>query len=332
MAYRILVVDDDPDVVRNIRGWLQHEGYSVLESQSDRSMGDVASDNPVDLILLGTGSTQNSMAIDLCRQFRDCESTRNSPIILLSQDSPASLASGLAAGAGDFVMKPLRAEDLLARIRLWLQSPQEAVSRPENQKAVPSDTESQIHRQASFAQYNPNPVLELSASAGINYCNDAAIGMARSLGRENPLQILPPDTAELVENCLQTGSPRLRVEILIEARVISWSFFPVASSHTVHCYGGDITGRKRMEAERDRLIVELQKALASVKSLSGLLPICASCKKIRDDQGYWSQVERYVQDHSQATFTHGMCPDCAKIYFPGFRKENRPAASKQAES
>jgi AmiR/NasT family two-component response regulator len=61
---------------------------------------------------------------------------------------------------------------------------------------------------------------------------------------------------------------------------------------------------------------ELQAALAQVKALSGLLPICAGCKKIRDYQGYWSQVEVYVEEHSEATFTHGLCPDCIKRYYP----------------
>ncbi len=78
----------------------------------------------------------------------------------------------------------------------------------------------------------------------------------------------------------------------------------------------DITARKQTEAERDQLIQDLQQALTKVKSLSGLLPICAWCKKIRDDQGYWKRVESYVQEHSEATFTHGMCPDCLKKYYP----------------
>jgi PAS domain S-box-containing protein len=78
----------------------------------------------------------------------------------------------------------------------------------------------------------------------------------------------------------------------------------------------DITARKQTEAERDTLIKDLQEALANVKSLSGLLPICASCKKIRDDKGYWSQVESYIQSHSDATFTHGICPDCIKKFYP----------------
>lgn len=62
---------------------------------------------------------------------------------------------------------------------------------------------------------------------------------------------------------------------------------------------------------------ELQAALAKVKLLSGLVPICASCKKIRDDKGYWQQIETYIRSHSEAEFTHGICPDCAKIFFPG---------------
>ena len=70
-----------------------------------------------------------------------------------------------------------------------------------------------------------------------------------------------------------------------------------------------------LSAEQTTLIVKLQDALAKIKTLRGMLPICASCKKVRDDKGYWSQIEVYVRDHSEAEFTHGLCPDCAKKYF-----------------
>ena len=69
--------------------------------------------------------------------------------------------------------------------------------------------------------------------------------------------------------------------------------------------------------ERDRLIAELTKALAEVKQLSGLLPICAWCKKIRDDQGYWGQIENYLSSRSDLVFSHGVCPDCARKFQPG---------------
>ena len=69
--------------------------------------------------------------------------------------------------------------------------------------------------------------------------------------------------------------------------------------------------RKQAEKEREQLINELQEALANVKTLSGLLPICANCKKIRDDKGYWNQIEGYIQTHSEAKFSHSMCPECS---------------------
>jgi response regulator RpfG family c-di-GMP phosphodiesterase len=74
-----------------------------------------------------------------------------------------------------------------------------------------------------------------------------------------------------------------------------------------------------LKLQRDILIhrnEELQKALAKIKTLSGLLPICASCKKIRDDQGYWTQLEYYISEHSEAEFTHGCCPECMKKLYP----------------
>ena len=72
----------------------------------------------------------------------------------------------------------------------------------------------------------------------------------------------------------------------------------------------DITERKKMELENESLIRELQEALSEIKTLRGILPICSNCKKIRDDKGYWNQVEVYIRDHTHAEFTHGICPEC----------------------
>jgi PAS domain S-box-containing protein len=73
----------------------------------------------------------------------------------------------------------------------------------------------------------------------------------------------------------------------------------------------DIDVEKRASEERERLIAELQEALDRVRTLSGLLPICGSCKKIRDDAGYWQRIEAYISDHTGAQFSHGLCPQCA---------------------
>ena len=68
--------------------------------------------------------------------------------------------------------------------------------------------------------------------------------------------------------------------------------------------------------QREKLIHELQKALSEVKTLRGFLPICSYCKKIRDDKGYWNQIEEYIQDHSATEFSHGICQECAKKHYP----------------
>ncbi|MGB9439801.1 MAG: PAS domain-containing protein, partial [Desulfobacterales bacterium] len=81
-------------------------------------------------------------------------------------------------------------------------------------------------------------------------------------------------------------------------------------------YTLDITKRKQIEEERNQLIKSLQDSLAKIKTLSGMLPICASCKKIRDDKGYWNQIETYLHRHSEAEFSHGICPECAKKLYP----------------
>jgi GAF domain-containing protein len=83
-----------------------------------------------------------------------------------------------------------------------------------------------------------------------------------------------------------------------------------------------ITERKRMGQERENLIHELKEALSKVKALSGLLPICASCKKIRNDKGYWEQMEIYIRDHSEAEFSHGICPECMKKLYPEYYEKN----------
>jgi PAS domain S-box-containing protein len=78
----------------------------------------------------------------------------------------------------------------------------------------------------------------------------------------------------------------------------------------------DITKRKEIEADREKLIGKLQDALTKIKTLRGIIPICASCKKIRDDKGYWNELENYIREHSEADFSHGICPECVKELYP----------------
>lgn len=83
----------------------------------------------------------------------------------------------------------------------------------------------------------------------------------------------------------------------------------------------DITERKQMEEALEEERRRLQKALDEVTTLRGIVPICANCKKIRDDQGFWNQVEVYVRDHTEAEFSHGICPECEKTLYPELFEE-----------
>ncbi|MEW6711421.1 MAG: hypothetical protein AB1403_16470, partial [Candidatus Riflebacteria bacterium] len=84
----------------------------------------------------------------------------------------------------------------------------------------------------------------------------------------------------------------------------------------------DISESKRLESEREELISSLRHAVSEIKELRGILPICSSCKKIRNDHGYWERIESYLHQHTKAEFSHGICPDCAKTLYPEFNLEN----------
>lgn len=88
-----------------------------------------------------------------------------------------------------------------------------------------------------------------------------------------------------------------------------------------HAYLWDITERKKYEIEREKLVQDLTKAVTEIKTLSGLLPICSNCKSIRDDTGYWHDIESYIDTHSEAQFSHGLCPKCLKKLYPDYYEE-----------
>ena len=80
---------------------------------------------------------------------------------------------------------------------------------------------------------------------------------------------------------------------------------------------------REKEKEQEKTISELQEALAEIKTLKGFIPICASCKKIRDDEGYWNQLEAYISQHTDAVFSHGICPECAEGFWTDLRRQEK---------
>ena len=101
--------------------------------------------------------------------------------------------------------------------------------------------------------------------------------------------------------------------------MLPWSLSFTLFNGIIGMYYGILKAEK---LAREELIIDLQKALADVKTLSGMLPICAWCKKIRDDEGYWQKIEAYFKSHSDLDFTHGICNDCAKKQYPDLFPES----------
>jgi PAS domain S-box-containing protein len=141
-------------------------------------------------------------------------------------------------------------------------------------------------------------------------------------------ELLHPEDRPNVENAMAEfwKTPGARDSIQYRARhangswvsieVVAYNLLDHPEIQGVVINGRDISNRKRDEAVKDQLIWELQQALAGANTLTGVLPICASCKKIQSEDGNWQQIELYIRERAPVEFSHGMCPECAQLWFP----------------
>jgi hypothetical protein len=141
----------------------------------------------------------------------------------------------------------------------------------------------------------------------------------------NPLDFIAPDDRQLVQDAIKQvfveGQAGIEAHILsIHGQLTPYLLTGYKLEQNDASYlvgvGLDISDRVDAENKQAYLIAKLEETLSQVKQLSGFLPICASCKKIRDDEGYWNQIESYIKKHSDVVFSHGICPDCVKKLYP----------------
>jgi HAMP domain-containing protein len=144
--------------------------------------------------------------------------------------------------------------------------------------------------------------------------------VALLLGRQvaRPLAVLTEQIGKIAKGDFGVRTESKRKD---EIGVLARSFNGMAEElgHTttsIKTLEDEVALRKKSESEKEHLITELKEAIKQIGTLRGLLPICSYCKKIRDDKGYWNQIESYIQKHSEAEFSHGICPDCAKKHYP----------------
>jgi len=141
-------------------------------------------------------------------------------------------------------------------------------------------------------------------------------------GRQGLVDASDPRLPSMIEERQRTGkihgelNGRRRDGTLFPMEISSVVFQSPAGEPRTCLIIRDISDRKAAEAEREQLIGELQRALSQVKTLSGLLPMCASCRKIRDKEGAWQHLESYIRSHTEADFSHGICPQCHLQLYP----------------
>jgi PAS domain S-box-containing protein len=251
------------------------------------------------------------------------------PFIIVSGVIAASEAvEMLKAGAGDYVMK----DDLIRLVPAI-----EREIRATHEREARRRSEEIMGHLAAIVESSDDAIFSNSLGGTILSWNGGAERIfgytaAEVIGRST--EILAPiglrdETVNIMAE-IERGGRVVHYEAaqmckdgqqIHAALTVSPIYDPAGKVIAVSTVARNITERRQKEEERSRLIHELRRALAQVKTLRGLLPICAWCKKIRDDQGYWQKVETYVEEHSHAEFTHGICPECMS------RQKPQPASA-----
>ena len=169
-------------------------------------------------------------------------------------------------------------------------------------------------------------VLKASVEVSFKIFHDERMAKAKITAKTHPIEVAAIDLSLPDSFGLETFTtfheafPNIPVVIITASRNHELALAAVKIGAQDYLFKGEpsataIIRTLRYAVERQRLVSELKVALNQVNQLTGLLPICASCKKIRDDKGYWNRIEAYISEHSEAQFTHSLCPDCLeKLY------------------
>ncbi len=314
---RVMLVEDQPEIVRMVADVLAQadRGGFFVESVSRLSdaLRRIAAGG-IDLILLDLSLPDSTAMSTFQGMFRAAPEI---PIVVLTglDDEEIGLAA-LREGAQDYVLKgELSPRSLVRTIRFAIERKRGEEARGRLAAIVESSGDAivSVSLEGLIISWNAG------AQAVLGYTVDEVVGRPFGIlfapGRHEQVtqligRIAAGDSLKDFESIL-CRSDRSEVPVAIGLSPIRNAVGRIIGTSMI---ARDIGDRKQQEEQSQQLIGELREALTRVKALSGLLPICACCKKIRDDQGYWTQVELFVMAHSQAEFTHGICPDCESQY------------------
>ena len=319
----ILVVDDESRICQSLKQLLGVRNYNVQTCQSGAEALTLLGKTHFDLALIDV-FMGDMTGFQLFEQLtlRDID-TR--VIIMTGMSSTDSAVKALRMGVDDYLKKPFEVEELYNAVGQVLEQQWLARQLAWNE---------QRYRVLFESSFDAIYIID-SETGVIADCNNAAV---THHGKQSKSEIIGTTTVSLSPELQSDGLPsellsRKYYRQVLETgkkefewihlkddgsrfhSLVTLSVFSMGEKTFFMGVSKDNTYRKQAQQGREKLIQALQKSLENVKTLSGLLPICASCKKIRDDRGYWKQLETHIQEHSYASFSHSLCPECSdKLY------------------
>ena len=341
----VLILEDDPNDAELTENALKRAGVSLETRRVDTKeafLRELDQFDP-DLILADYSlpSFGGMAALDICR--KKCPDT---PVIVVSGVIGEEFAiETLKQGATDYVLKQ-RLSRLIPVVHRALRESEERVKRRLMEEALRENEKKfrELFNNLNDAvllneltkDHNPGRILEVNdvACRILGYERYELLEMSRSdIESKEGIEYLK----KLLHNKQKHAS--FTFETALKSKfggVIPFEtntrIFNMKGEEVVLSIARDITERRQAQAAREKLIQELQQALAQVKSLKGLLPICSWCKRIRDDHGYWLEVEAYLHENSEVDFSHGICPECTERYKKQHLEKRSRSSSESSSS
>lgn len=330
MAQRkILIINGQTTGARGLETRLEGLGYEVSEVASSEARAvAIAAGAAPDLVLIDIAPGEVAKTGESAKEIRRHWKV---PVVFVIADSDeAALRSAGVSEPYGFVVEPFTDRELRANIELALckQSAAMAIYELEDRFFATSiDLLCFLDFNGHFKRLNP--------------AWERTLGFTRKELMSRPfIEFVHPDDRErtLEQNAaVRGGGQALAFENRYMCkdgtyRWFRWNAAPDSSEKVIYSVARDITESKAAEEEREELLRKLQGALAEVRTLRAILPICAYCKKVRDDENYWDTVESYVSRHTATRFSHGICPSCAAIETASLDAEHSQRSRKPSDS
>jgi len=326
---KVLVVDDN-EIARYARvRILNKSGFETTEAINGADTVEKISSMVPDLILLDVKLPDIS-GFEIVRKIKEDERFKFTPIILISSfyNDVSDKVEGLNSGADGYLIEPVDSSELLTTISISIKlakTQKELVEKECRFRGILENARDMIYQfmlypEPHFSYVAPSSTKIIGYTPEEHYADSELlfkiIHPEDKLILKKVFKELNPSDTPIVIRYVHKDGHTVWTEMVIS---------PIYNSDRkitgFDSISRDITEQTIFEEDKEKAILELEKALFEIKTLQGLIPICAGCKKIRNDKDYWENIEIYLKQHLDVQFTHGLCPDCIRKYYPEYVNE-----------